>query len=95
MAGFPVLSGLALLGAERQPGDPDPFVLAATFMESAVGCLLAARRGAEPGADGLRLQYLVRSRFLRWDEVDHFRFTDTRNWFGERLKIAASYPVSW
>lgn len=86
MAGVAVLLGLVSLGVERQPGDSGPFALAATFMGSAVGCLLAARRGAEPGVDGVRLQYLVRSRFLRWDEVDHFGFADTRNWFGERLK---------
>ena len=83
---FASMIALGLVAADRAPPDRGPIVLAGGFAAFAIWAVLAARRGARPSPEGVRLQYVVRSRFVPWEDVAYFGLAETRNWFGERLR---------
>lgn len=76
----------AVLAADRPATDRGTFFLAGGFATFAVWAVLAARRGARPTSEGIRLQYVIRSRFVPWEDVAYFGLAGTRNSFGERLR---------
>lgn len=80
------LLAVAVLAVERSADDRGPVVLAALFGLFGLWGFLAARRGVEPDDEGVRLRYIVRSRFVRWEDVAYFGLAEKRNWFGERAQ---------
>ena len=79
---FNAVVAVALIADNRDDGAR---VLGVIFGVTAVASLLAARQGIKLGDDGMRLQYTLRSRSVRWDELVCFRVAEVRNFFGERV----------
>jgi len=86
------LAGIGLLAAGAgtamlldQPHQGGQLFLGICFAAVGVLALLAARQGVRVEETGLRLRYVIRSRFLPWEDVVCFKVAATRNLFGERL----------
>src|SRR5437764_827358 len=77
------LGALATLAGHPHDGGRTAFGAGSVII--AVICVLASRRGVRVTQSGVRLQYLVRSRYVRWEDLVCFQVAEVRSPLGERL----------